>query len=127
MLFLFYTQSRLAQQTGRYQVRRFEKKTFTSVKILFLFIIQVVLASIPDMECGFSRDLFTQWCSNSKNTIILTNRTSPGTLARQLIDNPNEKSVHLQVSILTISVVTLRLPLGAKPCYICLFIFLLCF
>ena len=65
---------------------------------MLLLYLKVVLASIPDMQCGFSRDLFTQWCGNSKNTIILTNRTGPGTLARQLIDNPNEKSVNLEVS-----------------------------
>ncbi|XP_046401848.1 probable cleavage and polyadenylation specificity factor subunit 2 [Ischnura elegans] len=48
---------------------------------------KVVLASMPDMECGFSRDLFLQWCSNPLNSIIITNRTSPGTLSRQLIEN----------------------------------------
>ncbi|KAG8232889.1 hypothetical protein J437_LFUL004759 [Ladona fulva] len=48
---------------------------------------KVVLASMPDMECGFSRDLFLQWCSNPLNSIIITNRTSPGTLARQLMEN----------------------------------------
>ncbi|XP_071453951.1 probable cleavage and polyadenylation specificity factor subunit 2 [Hetaerina americana] len=47
---------------------------------------KVVLASMPDMECGFSRDLFLQWCSNPLNSIIITNRTSPGTLARKLIE-----------------------------------------
>ena len=52
------------------------------------------------MQCGFSRDLFVQWCGNEKNTIILTNRTSPGTLARHLIDNPQEKSVTIEVSLI---------------------------
>ncbi|KAG1652144.1 Cleavage and polyadenylation specificity factor subunit 2 [Nymphon striatum] len=58
---------------------------------------KVVLASTPDLECGFSRDLFIQWCSNSKNSVILTSKTAPGTLARQLIDNPNMKSISLTV------------------------------
>ncbi|ELK36959.1 Cleavage and polyadenylation specificity factor subunit 2 [Myotis davidii] len=49
---------------------------------------KVVLASQPDLECGFSRDLFIQWCEDPKNSIILTYRTTPGTLARFLIDNP---------------------------------------
>ena len=58
---------------------------------------KVVLASGPDMECGFSRDLFIQWCSNPRNTVVLTTRTSPGTLSRFLIDNPNQKQISLQV------------------------------
>ena len=48
---------------------------------------KVVLASTSDMECGFSRDLFAQWCSNPKNTIILTSRSAEGTLAYDLIQN----------------------------------------
>jgi hypothetical protein len=33
---------------------------------------KVVLVSLPDMECGFARDLFLQWCSNPKNLVIWT-------------------------------------------------------
>lgn len=35
---------------------------------------KVVLASTPDMESGFSRELFLQWCANPSNSIILTSR-----------------------------------------------------
>lgn len=59
---------------------------------------KVVLASQPDLECGFSRDLFIQWCQDPKNSIILTYRTTPGTLARFLIDNPSEKVTEIEVS-----------------------------
>lgn len=59
---------------------------------------KVVLASQPDLECGFSRDLFIQWCEDPKNSIILTYRTTPGTLARFLIDNPAEKVTEIEVS-----------------------------
>merc|ERR1719167_1985441 len=52
---------------------------------------KVVLASMPDMECGFARDLFLQWCSNPKNSVILTSRSSPGTLARQLIAHQGDR------------------------------------
>jgi cleavage and polyadenylation specificity factor subunit 2 len=45
-----------------------------------------VISSTPDLECGFSRDLFLQWCQDPRSSVILTCRTSPGTLARQLID-----------------------------------------
>ncbi|XP_022244623.1 cleavage and polyadenylation specificity factor subunit 2-like isoform X2 [Limulus polyphemus] len=58
---------------------------------------KVVLASSPDLECGFSRELFIQWCTNPRNSIILTNRTSPGTLGRQLIQNPNQCTVTILV------------------------------
>lgn len=64
---------------------------------------KVVLASQPDLECGFSRDLFIQWCQDSKNSIILTYRTTPGTLARFLIDNPSEKVIDIEVSGICIS------------------------
>lgn len=63
------------------------------------FTLQVVLASVPDLQCGFSRDLFLAWCGSPKNSIILTNRTSPGTLARWLIDNPENKTVTMDVSL----------------------------
>ncbi|KAF2359510.1 Zn-dependent metallo-hydrolase RNA specificity domain [Trinorchestia longiramus] len=56
---------------------------------------KVVLASFPDLECGFSRELFMQWASSSKNSIILTSRTGEGTLARRLIDNPNVRMFKL--------------------------------
>ncbi|KAK2191746.1 hypothetical protein NP493_46g01059 [Ridgeia piscesae] len=57
----------------------------------------VVLASGPDMQCGFSRDLFIQWCSNPKNCVILTTRTSPGTLSRQLMDNPGLQKLKIEM------------------------------
>ncbi|CAF4868803.1 unnamed protein product, partial [Rotaria magnacalcarata] len=56
----------------------------------------VVLASQPDLESGFARDLFIQWVENDKNSIILTTRTCPGTLARELIDKPNLTSIEVE-------------------------------
>ncbi|XP_017267215.1 cleavage and polyadenylation specificity factor subunit 2 [Kryptolebias marmoratus] len=58
---------------------------------------KVVLCSQPDLESGFSRELFIHLCENTKNSIILTYRTTPGTLARYLIDNPGEKMLDLEV------------------------------
>ena len=58
---------------------------------------KVVLASMPDMESGYSRELFVQWCGNPNNSVIITSRTSPGTLSRTLVDNPNQKSVTLKM------------------------------
>ncbi|KAG8547375.1 hypothetical protein GDO81_028494 [Engystomops pustulosus] len=58
---------------------------------------KVVLASQPDLECGFSRELFIQWCQDPKNSVILTYRTTPGTLTRFLIDNPTEKIIDMEL------------------------------
>ncbi|KAK8734330.1 hypothetical protein OTU49_006128, partial [Cherax quadricarinatus] len=56
---------------------------------------KVVLASFPDLECGYARELFVQWATNPKNTIILTSRTGPDTLARRLIENPHIRTFKL--------------------------------
>merc|ERR1719318_1367212 len=58
---------------------------------------KVVLASMPDMECGFARDLFLQWCSIPKNSVILTSRSSPGTLGRDLITNGGDRTIPIEV------------------------------
>jgi cleavage and polyadenylation specificity factor subunit 2 len=57
---------------------------------------KLVLASSPDMECGFSRDLFTQWCSDERNLVIFTKRPTINTLARNVVDS-QEKSILVQV------------------------------
>ncbi|CAG5106697.1 Similar to Cpsf100: Probable cleavage and polyadenylation specificity factor subunit 2 (Drosophila melanogaster) [Cotesia congregata] len=58
---------------------------------------KVVLASTPDLECGFSRELFLEWCTRPENSIIITSRTSPGTLARDLIENGGNRSITLEI------------------------------
>ena len=59
---------------------------------------KLVLASTPDLQCGFARNLFAEWCENPKNTIILTSRSSStDTLANQLIENPNKKFVNIEM------------------------------
>ena len=61
-------------------------------------MLQVVLASTADLNCGFARNLFIKWASSANNSIIFTTLTPPGTLARKLIDNPDLESVELEVS-----------------------------
>jgi len=56
-----------------------------------------VLASSPDLETGFAREIFMQWCQDSKNCVILTNRSGPGTLGRLLVDDPSHKAIELEV------------------------------
>lgn len=58
---------------------------------------KVVLASMPDMECGFARDLFMLWCTNPKNSIIVTSRTGEGTLAHDLVKNGSDRTIELEV------------------------------
>lgn len=59
---------------------------------------KVVLASCADMESGFSRELFVQWAANPNNSFIISSRTSPGTLARDLIENGgNGRKIELDV------------------------------
>lgn len=58
---------------------------------------KVVLASSPDLESGFSRDLFVQWAQHATNSVILTSRTAPGTLARDLIDNGGNRKIDLEI------------------------------
>jgi len=59
---------------------------------------KVVLASVTDLECGFSRELFMEWCQSPRNCVVLTSRTTPGTLARKLIENPMLRKVSLIVN-----------------------------
>lgn len=81
---------------------------------------KVVLCSTTDMESGFSRELLVQWAGNPNNSIIITsrlvfvcffllfliynrlncayNRSSPGTLARDLLVNGgNGRKIELDV------------------------------
>ena len=58
---------------------------------------KVVLASFPDLDCGFSRELFLQWSSNSNNCIIFTKKTSPGTTTRDLIDNGGNRTLEVTI------------------------------
>jgi cleavage and polyadenylation specificity factor subunit 2 len=61
------------------------------------FRFQVILASTPDLEFGYARELFMQWCQDKKNCVILTTRPGPGTLGRFLIENPQPGIIELEV------------------------------
>ncbi|CAM9498245.1 unnamed protein product [Lampetra fluviatilis] len=58
---------------------------------------KVVLCSQPDLECGFSRELFIQWCGDPRHCVIFTARTMPGTLARTLIEKPGLRRAELEI------------------------------
>ena len=57
---------------------------------------KVILATPTDMDTGFSRELFFQMANHPKNSIILTSRSMPKTLARKLIDNKDMTSITLE-------------------------------
>lgn len=57
----------------------FEPNRQMKVEDLFFFDFicnfgwfKVVLVSGLDMECGFSREIFLEWCADVRNTVIVT-------------------------------------------------------
>ncbi|XP_065184481.1 cleavage and polyadenylation specificity factor subunit 2-like [Sycon ciliatum] len=56
-----------------------------------------VLSTQPDMESGFSRELFLRWAGNASNSVIMTQRTGSDTLAQRLIDEPSLSHLSLPV------------------------------
>ncbi|CAI4229272.1 unnamed protein product [Auanema sp. JU1783] len=62
---------------------------------------KVVLCSGPDMESGFSRELFLEWSSDTRNTIIVTSRSGSKTLGSRLIKmaTTNDSNRHIQLEI----------------------------
>lgn len=60
---------------------------------------KLVLVSQSDLESGYGRSLFLDWCENSKNAVIFTSRPTPGTLAHNLLENYNtKKNMMVEVS-----------------------------
>jgi len=55
---------------------------------------KVVLSTMPDMESGFSRDIFLEDVENEKNLIIFTDRSAspPGSLAFRLLEEVSKES-----------------------------------
>ena len=46
----------------------------------------VVLASSPTMDCGsYSHELLRRWAPSTRNLVLATQRTAPGTLAHALL------------------------------------------
>nr|XP_026691028.1 cleavage and polyadenylation specificity factor subunit 2-like [Ciona intestinalis] len=56
-----------------------------------------VLASTADMECGFARQLFIRWAADPRNTVIITSRSTKGTLSRTLVDDPTVSRLKLEM------------------------------
>ncbi len=58
---------------------------------------KLIVTSTPDMEYGFSRELFLRLCGIENNLIIFTMRASVGSLARNLIDNPDLEKISVDL------------------------------
>ncbi|XP_020574589.1 cleavage and polyadenylation specificity factor subunit 2 isoform X2 [Phalaenopsis equestris] len=61
-------------------------------------IPKVVLASMPSLEVGFSHDIFVDWATEARHTILFTERGQFGTLARMLQVDPPPKAVKVTMS-----------------------------
>ena len=87
------------KQMGDRKANSFQFKHLKLCHYSMAGVNKVVLASMPMpyMECGFARDLFLQWCSNPKNSVILTSKASPGSLARDLQDNGGDRTIPIEV------------------------------
>ncbi|KAL3313093.1 hypothetical protein Ciccas_008309 [Cichlidogyrus casuarinus] len=58
---------------------------------------KVVLASLDHLQFGFARQLFAEWCTSEKNTVILTSR-SRNPLMQQLVDlAESEKNTSINI------------------------------
>jgi len=50
----------------------------------------VMMASPGMLQSGFSRELLEKWCTNERNGVIITGYCVEGTLAKDLLSEPNE-------------------------------------
>jgi len=50
----------------------------------------VIMATPGMLQNGLSRELFEKWCEDDKNGIVFTGYSVEGTLAKQIMNKPNE-------------------------------------
>lgn len=79
---------------------------------------KVVIASNYSLETGFARELFVRWMTtettqhNKNNTLILTDRSGPGSLARRLYDDWDSQTNTIEMNVV---VAHNRTKLPVKP------------
>eukprot|EP01117_Protostelium_nocturnum_P020413 TRINITY_DN9167_c0_g1_i2.p1 TRINITY_DN9167_c0_g1~~TRINITY_DN9167_c0_g1_i2.p1 ORF type:complete len:761 (-),score=328.09 TRINITY_DN9167_c0_g1_i2:47-2296(-) len=61
---------------------------------------KIVLATMPDLECGFSRDLFFEMAEDPRNRVIFTGRQNSECLASKVLKaiQNNKKNLELTIS-----------------------------
>lgn len=79
---------------------------------------KVVIASNYSLETGFARELFVRWMTtettqhNKNNTLILTDRSGPGSLARRLYDDWDTQTNTIEMDVV---VANNRTKMPVKP------------
>ncbi|KHN82608.1 putative cleavage and polyadenylation specificity factor subunit 2 [Toxocara canis] len=91
-----------------FEMGRYNPFQFRHVQLCHTHIdlLRVVLVSGVDMECGFSREIFLEWCADVRNTVIVTGRSGDRTLgakliriAEQMVENPNTVNRNLTLEV----------------------------
>uniref|UniRef100_A0A915AJI3 Cleavage and polyadenylation specificity factor subunit 2 n=2 Tax=Parascaris univalens TaxID=6257 RepID=A0A915AJI3_PARUN len=95
-------------EVGRYNPFQFRhvQLCHTHMDLLRIRSPKVVLVSGLDMECGFSREIFLEWCADVRNTVIVTGRSGDRTLgarlihmAEQMAENPSTVNRNLTLEV----------------------------
>jgi cleavage and polyadenylation specificity factor subunit 2 len=58
---------------------------------------RVILASTPDLDYGFARDLLVEVCEDSKNLLMFTERGTANTLARKIVERTTPERIKVEV------------------------------
>jgi cleavage and polyadenylation specificity factor subunit 2 len=61
---------------------------------------KVILASFPDMESGYARELFVEMANNPRNLVIFTERPNPGTFAHDIVSSKTGATITVNVRTL---------------------------
>jgi cleavage and polyadenylation specificity factor subunit 2 len=63
----------------------------------------VVLCTSATLETGYAKELFVRWAGDSKNAILFTDKSNPGTLARKLVtEKPKKLTLVLRKKVLLV-------------------------
>ncbi|KAG2388686.1 hypothetical protein C9374_000125 [Naegleria lovaniensis] len=73
----------------------------------------VVLASSSTLDVGFARELFVKWCEDQRNMVLFTDRSSPNSFARKLINKIRAKKTNRLDEVMKL-VMSRRVPLKGE-------------
>jgi len=94
MVYQTYTDAMNAKIRKQFNKRNpFKFAHITNLKSIEQFddqVPSVVLASPGMMQNGISRELFEKWCTDRRNGVILAGYFVEGTMAREIMTNPEE-------------------------------------
>ena len=58
---------------------------------------KIVFASDESLQTGFAKELLIRWAEDSRNLLLLTSRSTEGTLASNIVNNPSIKTWPIKV------------------------------